>query len=128
MVMIMEIIVCVDDNMGMIFNKRRQSRDQAVVLDILNCVDKVWIHPFSHKLFEGNEERVIVDEAFLQKAGEREHCFVENESMQPYLHKIEKIILPELNLERNIIVIKKVKNTPKQYPRKPGTPQKSPIR
>ena len=97
MVMIMEIIVCVDDNMGMIFNKRRQSRDQAVVLDILNCVDKVWIHPFSHKLFEGNEERVIVDEAFLQKAGEREHCFVENESMQPYLHKIEKIILYRWN-------------------------------
>ena len=41
---------------------------------------------------------------------------------------IEKIILPEMDLERNIIVIKKVKNTPKQHPRKPGTPQKSPIR
>ena len=42
--------------------------------------------------------------------------------------KVEKIVLPELNLERNIVVIKKVKQTPKQYPRKPGTPQKSPIR
>ena len=44
------------------------------------------------------------------------------------IEKIEKVILPELNLERNIIIIKKVKNTPKQYPRKPGTPQKLPIR
>lgn len=42
--------------------------------------------------------------------------------------KVEKIVLPELNLERNIVIIKKIKSTPKQYPRKPGTPQKLPIR
>ena len=42
--------------------------------------------------------------------------------------KIEKIMLPELNLERNIIIIKKVKQTPNRYPRKPGTPQKEPIK
>lgn len=42
--------------------------------------------------------------------------------------KVEKIILPGLNLERNIIIIKKVKQTPNKYPRKPGTPQKEPIR
>lgn len=42
--------------------------------------------------------------------------------------KIEKIILPILNLERNIIIIKKVKQTSNKYPRKPGTPQKEPIR
>lgn len=44
------------------------------------------------------------------------------------IYKVEKIILPELKLERNIVVIEKVKQTPKQYPRKPGTPQKLPIR
>ncbi len=43
------------------------------------------------------------------------------------IEKVDKFILPELNLERNIIVIRKIKQTPKQYPRKPGTPQKSPI-
>lgn len=42
--------------------------------------------------------------------------------------KVENLILPELNLERNIIVIKKVKQTPSRYPRKPGTPQKEPIK
>ena len=42
--------------------------------------------------------------------------------------KVEKITLPELNLERNIIIIKKIKSTNKRYPRKPGTPQKLPIR
>lgn len=44
------------------------------------------------------------------------------------IYKVEKIILPELKLERNIVVIGKVKQTPNQYPRKPGTPQKLPIR
>jgi len=41
---------------------------------------------------------------------------------------VEKIILPELNLERNIVIIKKIKQTPNKYPRKPGTPQKEPIK
>ena len=41
--------------------------------------------------------------------------------------KVEKVILPELNLERNIVIIKKIKLTPNKYPRKPGTPQKEPI-
>lgn len=44
------------------------------------------------------------------------------------IDKVEKIILPEMNLERTIIIIKKEKVTPKQYPRKPGTPQKTPIK
>lgn len=35
--------------------------------------------------------------------------------------------LPIEQSERNIIVIKKVKNTPKSYPRKPGIPNKNPI-
>lgn len=42
--------------------------------------------------------------------------------------KVEKLILPELDLERNIVIIKKVKQTPNKYPRKPGTPQKDPIK
>ena len=42
--------------------------------------------------------------------------------------KVEKLLLPELNLERNIVIIKKVKQTQNKYPRKPGTPQKEPIK
>lgn len=41
--------------------------------------------------------------------------------------KIEKIYLPNTNIERNILIIKKIKNTPKKYPRKAGTPSKQPI-
>ena len=42
-------------------------------------------------------------------------------------HK-EKIVLPESDIERNIIIIKKVKNTPKEFPRKSGMPKKQPIK
>lgn len=35
--------------------------------------------------------------------------------------------LPIENSDRNIIVIEKVKNTPKKFPRKPGTPNKMPL-
>ena len=42
--------------------------------------------------------------------------------------KVEKLVLPDMNLERNIVIIKKVRQTPNKYPRKPGTPQKEPIK
>ncbi|UII55959.1 16S rRNA (guanine(527)-N(7))-methyltransferase RsmG [Cytobacillus spongiae] len=36
-------------------------------------------------------------------------------------------LLPFEESERNLLIIKKEKNTPKKYPRKPGTPNKTPI-
>ncbi len=41
---------------------------------------------------------------------------------------IEKLLLPNSDIERNIIIIEKVKQTPKQYPRKAGIPAKEPIK
>lgn len=43
------------------------------------------------------------------------------------IEKIEKFQLPQSDMTRNIIIIKKIKNTPSKYPRKPGTPSKEPI-
>ncbi|MHC0039371.1 16S rRNA (guanine(527)-N(7))-methyltransferase RsmG [Pseudoneobacillus sp. C159] len=39
----------------------------------------------------------------------------------------EQFVLPIEHSDRTIIFIQKEKNTPKQYPRKPGTPNKMPI-
>ena len=44
------------------------------------------------------------------------------------IEKIEKLILPNTDIERNIVIIRKIKNTPNKYPRKPGTPSKDPIK
>lgn len=43
------------------------------------------------------------------------------------IEKVEKITLPDTDIERNIVIIKKINRTPKAYPRKPGTPAKEPI-
>ena len=42
------------------------------------------------------------------------------------IEKIENLLLPG-NLERNLIIIKKIKNTPEKYPRKAGIPAKQPL-
>ncbi|PLR78304.1 16S rRNA (guanine(527)-N(7))-methyltransferase RsmG [Bacillus sp. V3-13] len=43
------------------------------------------------------------------------------------LKDIHSFLLPVEGSERNILVINKEKQTPKKYPRKPGTPNKTPI-
>lgn len=43
------------------------------------------------------------------------------------IEKIEEFILPDSDIKRNVIIIKKVNSTPAKYPRKPGTPAKEPI-
>ncbi|MBJ7895332.1 16S rRNA (guanine(527)-N(7))-methyltransferase RsmG [Bacillus atrophaeus] len=43
------------------------------------------------------------------------------------LEQVHSFKLPLEESDRNIIVMRKKKNTPKKYPRKPGTPNKSPI-
>ena len=45
----MKIFICLDDNNGMMFNGRRQSRDEAVVKDILDFAgeEKVWVSSYS---------------------------------------------------------------------------------
>ena len=43
------------------------------------------------------------------------------------IEKIEEITLPNTDMKRNIIIVKKVKGTPSKYPRKAGIPSKNPI-
>lgn len=43
------------------------------------------------------------------------------------IDKVEEFTLPESDIKRNIIIIKKIKQTPNKYPRKPGVPSKNPL-
>ena len=57
----MIIIACVDERNGMMFNRRRQSRDSAVCGDILReCGGKkLYMNTYSGKLFGDVEEKNI---------------------------------------------------------------------
>ncbi|WP_339148256.1 MULTISPECIES: 16S rRNA (guanine(527)-N(7))-methyltransferase RsmG [unclassified Sutcliffiella] len=43
------------------------------------------------------------------------------------LEEVHSFSLPLEESERNILIINKIKSTPKKYPRKPGTPNKQPL-
>lgn len=90
----MILIACVDDNLGMMFNKRRQSRDIKVNEHIKNIVKdkKIWINPYSKELFN-DVENILIDEQSTEKAQNGDYCFIENEELQTNNDKIEKIIL-----------------------------------
>lgn len=96
----MNVIVCVDDSFGMLFNNRRQSKDIVLtnrVIEMSNLT-QLWIGEFSRSLFDSFESRImIIDDEFLSKAGNGDYCFVENCHLTPYIDRIEKLIVFKWN-------------------------------
>ena len=96
----MIIIVCVDDNNGMMFNHRRQSQDKVLREHILQETghSSIWMNAYSAKQFAAAEpSRLKICEDFLEQAGPGEFCFVENLDIRPYLERIEELFLYRWN-------------------------------
>lgn len=93
----MNIIICLDDKNGILFNHRRQSRDQAVCHRVLELTkdSALWMNGYSAKLFPA--DKVRVDEDFLQVASSGEYCFVESAEFLEYGEKIERVIVYRWN-------------------------------
>lgn len=76
----MKLIICIDDNNGMMFNKRRQSKDAAVRADIASEVGthRIWMNSYSAKQFTDTPNLTIcVEEDFLKHAAEGDYVFME---------------------------------------------------
>lgn len=120
----MRIIVCVDNRMGVCFNGRRVSRDRVVSGDILEMTrgNVLWMAPGADKLFTEvlkakeeecqepgswkkiqdtgrleDEKKWKIDRNFLEKAEEKDFCFVEGENLAGYEGKITEIVLYKWN-------------------------------
>lgn len=96
----MKIIACVDDNYGLMFNKRRQSRDRIVTDHILqDSIGRyLYMDEYSAQLFvEADHSRIIVKPDFLECAGPGDYCFVEDSPLLPFESKIDRIILYRWN-------------------------------
>ncbi len=96
----MNIIVVIDDKGGMMFNKRRQSKDRGLRKNMLSEVGdaKLWMNAYSFGQFEAEMENdVCVAEDFADKAEVGEYCFVENIAITEYEDKIENLILYKWN-------------------------------
>ena len=64
----MKVILCLDETKGMMFNKRRQSRDRIILERIVrHCEGKrLWMNTYSGKLFADFQTiEISVDEDFL---------------------------------------------------------------
>lgn len=95
----MKIILTLDDGNGMMFNRRRQSRDIAVREKIkeITVGAGLWMNSYSQEQFQDMETDVYVDEDFLRKAEEGEYCFVENMGICGAADRVEEMILFKWN-------------------------------
>lgn len=95
----MKLIICVDENDGMLFNRRRQSRDKELIKHIKNLVwgKKLWISSFSEILFENVCEYHLFDSENSTNIGEDDFCFVENISLKSLENHTSEIILYNWN-------------------------------
>ncbi len=95
----MTVFVCIDDRGGMLFNKRRQSRDSRVIEDVARTVGDgvLYISDFSEILFEESDASVISVSEPLLSAGADGFAFIENEHLSEYLDKIDRLIIYKWN-------------------------------
>lgn len=95
----MKIALCIDDDNGMIFNKRRQSRDGELIKDLILLAGerKIIIMPFSEILFQEYEDIITVSDDILKDAGDEDICFIENIDPSAFEDKINGIILYHWN-------------------------------
>lgn len=96
----MIIIACVDDRNGMMFNRRRQSKDRVVRGRICSLAagSRLWLSAYSAKQFDDElPADSVVEEDCLLKAGAGEYCFVEDEELPASLTGLERIILYRWN-------------------------------
>ena len=73
----MKLIICLDDKNGMLFNKRRQSRDSALNERVISLASgaRLLMNSYSAKLFADCE--IISDDNFLNTAEKGDFCFCE---------------------------------------------------
>lgn len=91
------VAVCLDDEGGMMFNKRRQSRDRVLIRDFISsAVGKIHIHPYSEKQFL-DFENVTASIDPISAANDGEYVFIENLPIKDRLNEIERIIIYKWN-------------------------------
>ena len=92
---VMHIIICLDDDNGMLFHDRRQSQDAKLRADVLERLgeQELWMNAYSARQFaDAGNARIHVSEGFLEEAGENDFCFVENQPLLPYEPRIQEVI------------------------------------
>lgn len=93
----MNVVVCLDNENGMLFNNRRQSRDRNLIENLLFLVSDstLYIREFSSHLFQGID--VEIDDNCLGYATKGDYCFIEDSSLKEYEDRIDSLIVYHWN-------------------------------
>ena len=89
------LFVCLDEVGGMMFNKRRQSKDCMIRKDIFQMIkeESLYVNGYTAKQFTEEEQgRLIVDEDCLAHVKDG-YVFVENAEISAYGDQIEEIVV-----------------------------------
>lgn len=92
----MNLIFCLDNSQGMMFNQRRQSRDKEVSQDILRLAGehKIWMLPYSATIFPKKCPQILLSEFPWDHAMEDEYCYIESVDPNTILDKkVKKLIV-----------------------------------
>ena len=95
----MNLIVCIDDNNGLLFNKLRQSSDSEVINRIVEIIEdnKLLCNSYTAKLFDNKKCNQVINDEFLNIAEENDYCFLENSDIIPYINNVKKLIIYHWN-------------------------------
>lgn len=93
----MKVIVALDDNNGMMFNNRRQSRDSVLTERIveLSKEHKLWLSMYSKSLFSDCDNTVL-SQNFAQ-ADKEDYCFIEDDDIISFKDYIDEIYIYRWN-------------------------------
>ena len=96
----MIIVACLDDKGGMMFNHRRQSQDRVLRTHLLELAagHSIWMSQYSAGQFDAAQtQNINVDDAFLEKAGHSDYCFIESSVQGVEVADVERVILFKWN-------------------------------
>lgn len=89
-------VVCLDDEMGMMFNSRRQSRDRVLIEELLSTTrERIYVHPYSKMLFPESDRITVTEDPLGECDGAI--AFIENLPLLPHRERIEKLIIYKWN-------------------------------
>ena len=93
----MTAIVCVEERGGILFLKRRVSRDSEVYRDIADSFDKILLTKYSLPLFDGLKLDTEVCPSPLSDERKGDVCFIEDGSIKKNIKKITRLIIYKWN-------------------------------
>ncbi len=92
------VAVCVDNEGGMLFFGKRQSRDRVLITELIewSAGRKIYISPFSKVLFPDEGTAIIADDP-IAECPEGGICFIENIDILPVIDSVGELVIYRWN-------------------------------